>query len=130
SVDVVLRFTVGEATAAQFKIFAGDIVPQKKPAPDIYLFASRELGVPPDHCVAVEDSRNGLLAAAAAGIRTVVTTSYFTADENFDEAVLVLDSLGEPEGKSCTVLANRTGHEIDRYLRASDLEAILQGGTV
>ena len=125
SVDAVLRFTVGEATASRFEVFAGDIVPKKKPAPDIYLFASRELGVPPDHCIAVEDSRNGLLAAAAAGIRTVVTTSYFTAGENFDEAVLVLDSLGDPEEKACTILANRTGSQIGKYLKASDLEAIL-----
>jgi HAD superfamily hydrolase (TIGR01509 family) len=124
SVDAVLRFTVGEATASQFKVFAGDIVPKKKPAPDIYLFASGELGVSPEHCIAVEDSRNGLLAAAAAGIRTVVTTSYFTTGENFDEAVLVLDSLGDPDGKACTVLANRTGHEIGKYLKASDLDAI------
>ena len=125
SVDAVLRFAVGEATASQFKVFAGDIVPKKKPAPDIYLFASRELGVLPDHCIAVEDSRNGLLAAASAGIRTVVTTSYFTAAENFDEAVLVLDSLGDPEGRPSTVFANRTGHQIDKYLKASDLDAIL-----
>jgi len=125
SVDAVLRFTVGEASASQFKVFAGDIVPKKKPAPDIYLFASRELGIPPDRCIAVEDSRNGLLAAVAAGIRTVVTSSYFTAAENFDEAVLVLDCLGDPEGKACTILANRTGHQIGRYLKASDLDAIL-----
>jgi HAD superfamily hydrolase (TIGR01509 family) len=126
SVDAVLRFAVGETTAAHFKVFAGDIVPKKKPAPDIYLFAARELGVPPNHCVAVEDSRNGLLAAVAAGIRTVVTTSYFTAGENFDEAVLVLDSLGDPEGKACTILENRTGHQIDAYLKTTDLEAILE----
>jgi len=126
SVEAVLRFTVGEATASRFKVFAGDIVPKKKPAPDIYLFASKELGVPPDRCIAVEDSRNGLLAAVAAGIRTVVTTSYFTAGENFGEAVLVLDSLGDPEGKACTILANRTGHQIDGCLKASDLDAILE----
>jgi beta-phosphoglucomutase-like phosphatase (HAD superfamily) len=125
SVEAVLRFAVGETTAAQFKVFAGDIVPKKKPAPDIYLLASQELGVPSDCCLAVEDSRNGLLAATAAGIKTIVTTSYFTTAENFDEAALVLDSLGDPAGEACTVLANRTGHEIGPYLKASDLEAIL-----
>ena len=126
SVEAVLRFTVGETLAAQFKIFAGDIVPKKKPAPDIYLFAAYELGVASGRCIAVEDSRNGLLAATAAGIRTVVTTSYFTTAENFDEALLVLDSLGDPEGKPCTVLANRTGRQIGAYLKASDLDAILE----
>jgi beta-phosphoglucomutase-like phosphatase (HAD superfamily) len=111
--------------ASQFKVFAGDIVPKKKPAPDIYQYALRELGVPADGSIAIEDSRNGLLAAAAAGIRTVVTTSYFTSTENFDEAVLVLDSLGEPEGKPCTVLANRTGRRVGPFLKASDLDAII-----
>ena len=125
SVDAVLRFTVGEATASRFKVFAGDIVPKKKPAPDIYLLVSRELGVPSDHCIAVEDSRNGLLAAVAAGIRTVVTTSYFTTGEKFDEAVLVLDSLGGHEEKACTVLANRTGRQIGPYLKVTDLDAIV-----
>jgi HAD superfamily hydrolase (TIGR01509 family) len=126
SVDAVLRFTVGEATASQFNVFAGDIVPKKKPAPDIYLFASQELRVPPDRCIAVEDSRNGLLAATAAGIKTIVATSYFTGAENFAEAVLVLNSLGDPDGQACTVLANRTGHQIGSYLKASDLEALLE----
>jgi beta-phosphoglucomutase-like phosphatase (HAD superfamily) len=125
SVEAVLRFAVGDAIASQFKVFAGDIVPKKKPATDIYLFALNELGVPADRCIAIEDSRNGLLAAASAGIRTVVTTSYFTTGENFDEAALVLDSLGEPEGKDCTVLANRTGHQIGPFLKASDLDAII-----
>jgi beta-phosphoglucomutase-like phosphatase (HAD superfamily) len=125
SVEAVLRFTVGEKLASQFKIFAGDIVAIKKPAPDIYLFAVQELGLASARCIAVEDSRNGLLAATTAGIRTVVTTSYFTTTENFDEAALVLDSLGDPEGKACTVLANRTAHQIGTYLKESDLNAIL-----
>jgi HAD superfamily hydrolase (TIGR01509 family) len=128
SVEAVLQCTVGEATAPKFKIFAGDIVPKKKPAPDIYLFALKELGVSADRSVAIEDSRNGLLAATAAGIRTVVTTSYFTTAENFDEAVLILDSLGDPEGKPSTILANRTGYRIGPYLKASDLDAIIGAG--
>ena len=125
SVEAVLRFTVGDDTAAHFKVFAGDIVPKKKPAPDIYLFALHELGAPVDRCIAIEDSRNGLLAATTAGVRTIVTPSHFTTAENFDEATLVLDSLGDPEGKPCRVLANRTQQRIGPYLTVTDLEAIL-----
>jgi HAD superfamily hydrolase (TIGR01509 family) len=125
SVESVLQFAVGEAIASKFKVFAGDIVPKKKPAPDIYLFALKELGVSADQAIAVEDSRNGMLAATAAGIRTIVTTSYFTTAENFDEAGLVLDSLGDPDGKPAEILANRTGHQIVLYLKASDLDAII-----
>jgi len=46
-------------------------VPRGKPAPDVYLAAVRGLGLSPEHCVAVEDSTNGLLAAAAAGLAVV-----------------------------------------------------------
>ena len=46
-------------------------VPRGKPAPDVYLAAAQSLGLPPEHCVAVEDSTNGLLAAAAAGLAVV-----------------------------------------------------------
>jgi HAD superfamily hydrolase (TIGR01509 family) len=44
-------------------------VPRGKPAPDVYLEAARRLGVPPDHCTAIEDSENGILSAKAAGMR-------------------------------------------------------------
>ena len=43
-------------------------VPRGKPSPDVYLAAARELGVAPERCLAVEDSSNGLRAAAAAGM--------------------------------------------------------------
>jgi HAD superfamily hydrolase (TIGR01509 family) len=46
-------------------------VARGKPAPDVYLEAARRLGVDPERCVAVEDSSNGLRAAAAAGMAVV-----------------------------------------------------------
>lgn len=46
-------------------------VPHKKPAPDIYLLAAEELGVQAARCVVVEDSRIGVAAAKAAGMRSV-----------------------------------------------------------
>jgi beta-phosphoglucomutase-like phosphatase (HAD superfamily) len=73
----------------------------------------------------VEDSRNGLLAAVAAEIRTVVTTSYFTTEERFDEALLVVDSLGDPGSPAITVKANRTGHKIGPYITLHDLSAVV-----
>ena len=62
---------LGERIAARMRVFAGDCVPKKKPAPDIYLLAAQELGVAPARCVVVEDSRIGLAAARAAGTRCV-----------------------------------------------------------
>jgi HAD superfamily hydrolase (TIGR01509 family) len=46
-------------------------VPRGKPWPDVYLEAARRLGCPPESCVAVEDSANGVRSAVAAGLRTV-----------------------------------------------------------
>ncbi len=86
---------LGEAIATHMPVFAGDVVPKKKPAPDIYLLAATQLGVEPHRCVVVEDSRIGMLAARAAGMRCVVTTSSYTGGENFDLADAVFDCIGE-----------------------------------
>jgi HAD superfamily hydrolase (TIGR01509 family) len=68
----------------------------KKPAPDVYHHVLGELGLQPAACLAFEDSRNGLLAARAAGVPVVVTPSAFTAHEDFDGALAVLPHLGDP----------------------------------
>uniref|UniRef100_A0A832H1P0 HAD family hydrolase n=1 Tax=Oscillatoriales cyanobacterium SpSt-402 TaxID=2282168 RepID=A0A832H1P0_9CYAN len=77
-------------------IVAGDMVPAKKPAPDVYLAVLQALALPPEACLAIEDSRQGLLAATRAGLKTVITCSSYTQQEDFTEAVLVLNHLGEP----------------------------------
>ena len=78
-------------------IAAGDVVPAKKPAPDIYRYALDKLGLAPETCLAFEDSKNGLRAARAAGLRTVITVNDYTRDQDFTDAVLVLDQFGEPQ---------------------------------
>ncbi len=50
---------------------SSDEVPCGKPAPDVYLEACRRLGVQAERCVAVEDSRFGIQAAKAAGLRVI-----------------------------------------------------------
>lgn len=77
-------------------ILAGDVVQKKKPDPEIYLLAKERLGVECRQCVVVEDSRNGLLAAKAAGMWCIVTTSCYTANEDFTEADGVYPELGDP----------------------------------
>lgn len=69
----------------------------KKPAPDVYLAALQQLGLPAAQCLAIEDSRNGLVAATAAGIPTLITPTPFTAMQQFSEALLVLPHLGDPD---------------------------------
>lgn len=95
SVRAVLEHAVGSELAARFRVFAGDIVPRKKPAPDIYLLALDELGADPEATVVIEDSGNGVEAAVAAGLRTLVTVSSYTEDEDFAGASLVVSSLGD-----------------------------------
>ena len=53
-------------------IVSADDVPAGKPAPDVYLEAARRLGVPPERCLVVEDSLNGVLAGRAAGMTVVL----------------------------------------------------------
>jgi HAD superfamily hydrolase (TIGR01509 family) len=125
SVRAVLEHVVGAEAAASFSVFAGDVVPAKKPDPAIYLLAVEQLGVGRDEAIVVEDSRNGLLAAVAAGLRCVVTVSSYTADEDMSEALLVVSSLGDP-GEPARVLANRTGVRPGDQVTLGDLEACLR----
>ncbi len=94
NIDALLGANFGDSEPGLFEVIcAGDSVANKKPAPDVYLRALEELGLPAGSCIAIEDSRNGLLSASAAGIATIVTPGIYTRDENFDEAALVIDSL-------------------------------------
>jgi HAD superfamily hydrolase (TIGR01509 family) len=124
SVEAVLIQAVGEATAQRFTVLAGDVVAAKKPAPDIYLLAIKELGIAAENCVAIEDSRNGLLSAASAGIPVLVTTSWFTTGEDFSEARLVVSALGDPGGERSIVRENRTGRSFGEYVKLEDISAI------
>jgi HAD superfamily hydrolase (TIGR01509 family) len=108
SVRAVLEHAVGDL-ANRFQIFAGDAVPAKKPAPDIYALAVQTLGIEPRDAVAVEDSRNGMLAALAAGLSCLVTTSSYTHDEDFGGAALVVSSLGDADGEPTEVLDDPHG---------------------
>lgn len=94
AVSGIVRTMLGPKVAAVMRVFAGDVVPKKKPAPDIYLLAAKELQVSPARCVVIEDSHIGLRAAKAAGMRCIVTTSGYTADENFADADAVFPEIG------------------------------------
>jgi HAD superfamily hydrolase (TIGR01509 family) len=124
AVRAVLTHAVGEDLAKHFAMVAGDIVPQKKPAPDIYLLTLQELTLDPDDAVVVEDSANGLRAALAAGLRTLVTVSGYTREEDFTGASLVVSSLGEP-GEPAQMLANAAGVDVSGAVTLETLQEIL-----
>ena len=68
-IELVLELS-GLAGAFEVTV-SSEEVPHGKPAPDVYLKAAAQIGVEPEGCVAVEDSSNGLRAAAAAGMAVI-----------------------------------------------------------
>jgi HAD superfamily hydrolase (TIGR01509 family) len=125
SVRAILDLVAGPSASRFDAVLAGDIVPRKKPAPDIYELAVERLGVRPGDAIVIEDSRNGLEAATGAGLRCVITVNGYTRDEDFSEACLVVDSLGDPDGPRTTVLGDRAGVEPGPYVTLGDLAACL-----
>ena len=96
-----------------FEIVAhGDCTPHKKPSPEVYEWALEKLKLPPQACIAIEDSPRGMESSLAAGISTIVTPSYLTIGENFDGAKLVISDLGEINKEMVTIKGNDHGHKI------------------
>lgn len=73
------------------------------------LYVRERLRFPAAPCLVFEDSPNGLAAARAAGLRTVITINDYTRDHDFDGAAIVLDSLGEPDAP-CRVLSGASAN--------------------
>jgi HAD superfamily hydrolase (TIGR01509 family) len=73
----------------------GDIVPHKKPAPDVYLWVMEKLGLPAEACIALEDSEIGLRASRAAGLRTYITHNAYTERQDFTGAAAVFPDLAD-----------------------------------
>ena len=109
NVTGLLEHTLGRESIAWFEVIAaGDIVPAKKPAPDIFDYALQTMQLPADACLAFEDSGNGIQSSRGAGLTTVVTVNDYTADHDFTDAAIVLDHMGEPDAPF-TVLAGDAG---------------------
>lgn len=76
-------------------IITRDEAPTLKPDPMAYLMALEALKLPADNAIAVEDSRNGVLAAVHAGLRCVVVVNGYTNDHDLTGADLILDGFGD-----------------------------------
>ncbi|RMG36478.1 MAG: HAD family hydrolase [Gammaproteobacteria bacterium] len=122
NVTSLLENTLGSDAIDWFaEIGAGDIVPRKKPAPDIYEWVLQRMGLGGDRVVAFEDSGHGVQSAADAGIeRIVVTPNDYTLGQDFSRAALVVDQLGErdapPRTPDGTVLSGPVDLELLRRL--------------
>ncbi len=95
NITPLLSSSLGPEAVSWFHtIAAGDVVPSKKPAPDIYHFAMAALRVAPECAIAVEDSAPGVQSAKAAGLFTVAAPSRWTSSQDLSAADLVIRSLG------------------------------------
>lgn len=106
NITTLLTATLGESSIGWFDVIAaGDVVPNKKPAPDIYIYALQHMGLNAKECIAFEDSEHGLRSASGAGLKTIVTINGYTRQQNFDGAVAVLEQLGQPGDETCVDLS-------------------------
>ena len=126
SVEALLCANAGaESLSWLTDLFCGDIVPRKKPAPDIYNAAIQKHHLDPSSCVVIEDSRNGLLAAKGAGISCIVTPSFYTIGEDFSEADAVISSLGDPGGPKTELIRGGKLRITHSYVSLEDLRTVL-----
>ena len=109
NVSALLEHALEKGSMDWFEVIAaGDIVPAKKPAPDIYTWALEQMNLKPEECIAFEDSRNGILSSLGAKLKTIITVNGYTAQDDFSGAAIVLDHMGEP-GEGFSVLAGNAG---------------------
>ncbi|AOW14508.1 protein CbbY [Hydrogenophaga crassostreae] len=94
NIAALLRSALGADWRAMFAAIgdAGN-APKKKPHPQVYRKVLAELGLPASECLAIEDSSNGLQAARAAGLPTLITPNTFTAGHDFTGAMRVVPDL-------------------------------------
>lgn len=113
NVTALLRHTLGNDALKWFEVIAaGDIVPAKKPAGDIYDYALKAMSLSPEQCLAFEDSRNGILSSQAAGLTTLITINDYTRNDDFSGAAIVLNHLGEADQPFNVLAGNAHGHSL------------------
>jgi len=93
----LIAATLGPDALSWFRsIRTGEDTKRKKPDPEVYRLVLDDLGYGPDECLVFEDSANGLRAARAIGIPTVVTPSIYTSEDDFCGADYLFRTLDEP----------------------------------
>jgi HAD superfamily hydrolase (TIGR01509 family) len=108
NVTALVSNTLGKEALDWFEcIAAGDVVPAKKPAPDIYDYCLAQMNLDAAECIVFEDSGNGVKSSLAANLPTVVTQNGYTAEDDFSGALIVLDHLGEP-ALPCNVIVGES----------------------
>ncbi len=107
-------------------MLAGDVVQNKKPDPEIYNLALAKLGLKPEEVFVVEDSRNGVKASKAAGLKTIVTTNGYTEKEDVSDGDIIVSCLGDPDGERA-VLRKGNLPGFDGVVHVKDVVALFGG---
>lgn len=111
-------------------VVTGDDVAARKPDPEAFTVALDRLGVTEAETVVVEDSAEGLAAAAAAGLACVVVVNDYTRDldaDELDQAELVVEGFGEP-GSPARLRADHVDSGFDGILAAEVLARVCARG--
>ena len=78
------------------ELASGAEVKNGKPAPDVFLLAAERLGVKPEECLVLEDSKAGVIAGSTAGVKVIMVPDMFEPDEVCKEkAYKIVENLGE-----------------------------------
>ena len=130
NVETLLLNTLGEEALTLFSVIVtSDIVEDKKPSPEVYQLVLAELGLEPENCIAIEDTFNGNKAAIGANLKTVITTHLYTIDDDFSNASLVVEQLGEPDSPFTIQSGNAFGKhliDVDLLRQICSIEQLLQ----
>jgi HAD superfamily hydrolase (TIGR01509 family) len=111
NVTNLLTSTLGKESISWFEVIAaGDIVPAKKPAPDIFEYALQKMNITPAETLAFEDSENGFKSSTGAGLKTIVTVNAYTNDHDFTAACIVLDQMGNEENPFSVITGDANNH--------------------
>lgn len=113
NVETLLTANGGPEALSWFDVIgAGACVKTLKPAPDIYLWVLDRLGLAAADCLAIEDSRNGVRAALAAGVRCFATQATYTRNDDLTGALAIVSDLGEPNKPFRIVAGDSFGQEM------------------
>jgi len=113
NVNNLVKACFGEEALGWFDIIAeGELVPIKKPKPDVYEYVLDHLKLTAQECVAFEDSYNGVRAATCINMPTLITLNNYTAEDDFSGAMIVLDTLGD-ENVASNILATEINTKVD-----------------
>jgi len=104
-------------------VLAGDVVSKKKPDPEIYNLALEKTGLKPKECIVIEDSRNGVLAAHAAGLNIVTTTNIYTQNEDLSDSDIIVTTLGDTDGEKGQLIKGGPGLAYEGVLGLDQLIA-------